>query len=121
VDAGDNAGCPAADQRGIPRPLGSACDIGAYEFTPDSDGDGIPDIEDNCPSVPNPGQEDVNNDGGGDGCAVGGIAELPDVAKAPLEASPSGGGSSLPPVVALAAAVAVGAAGAWYARRRWTQ
>ncbi|WP_431683038.1 choice-of-anchor Q domain-containing protein [Kitasatospora sp. KL5] len=25
------AGCPAADQRGVPRPQGPACDIGAYE------------------------------------------------------------------------------------------
>jgi LPXTG-site transpeptidase (sortase) family protein len=30
VDAG--AGCPATDQRGIPRPQGAACDIGAYEL-----------------------------------------------------------------------------------------
>jgi hypothetical protein len=26
------AGCPAADQRGVKRPQGSACDIGAFEF-----------------------------------------------------------------------------------------
>ncbi|MDO8616726.1 MAG: right-handed parallel beta-helix repeat-containing protein [Dehalococcoidia bacterium] len=31
IDAGDNAGCPATDQRGVARPQGSACDIGAYE------------------------------------------------------------------------------------------
>ncbi len=28
------AGCPATDQRGLPRPSGAACDIGAYEVTP---------------------------------------------------------------------------------------
>ena len=28
------AGCPPADQRGLPRPSGAACDIGAYELTP---------------------------------------------------------------------------------------
>lgn len=32
IDAGTNNGCPATDQRGVPRPLGLACDIGAYEF-----------------------------------------------------------------------------------------
>ncbi|HWR64898.1 MAG TPA: choice-of-anchor Q domain-containing protein [Bellilinea sp.] len=31
VDAGDNSGCPAADQRGLPRPVGASCDIGAVE------------------------------------------------------------------------------------------
>ena len=30
-NAGTNAGCPATDQRGAPRPSGSVCDIGAYE------------------------------------------------------------------------------------------
>jgi CSLREA domain-containing protein len=32
IDAGDNAACPAADQRGVSRPHGAACDIGAYEY-----------------------------------------------------------------------------------------
>ena len=32
IDAGDNASCPAVDQRGQPRPHGLGCDIGAYEF-----------------------------------------------------------------------------------------
>jgi len=31
INAGDNSGCPATDQRGVPRPFGPACDIGAYE------------------------------------------------------------------------------------------
>ncbi len=34
VDAGDNTVCPATDQRGLPRPQGAACDIGAYELEP---------------------------------------------------------------------------------------
>jgi CSLREA domain-containing protein len=40
IDAGDNAACPATDQRGVARPLdgnvdGTAtCDIGAYEYEP---------------------------------------------------------------------------------------
>src|SRR6202011_2947984 len=28
------AGCPATDERGVPRPSGPGCDIGAYEVAP---------------------------------------------------------------------------------------
>jgi len=38
------------------------------EPTPDGDGDGRPDSEDNCLDVANPGQADVNLDGFGDAC-----------------------------------------------------
>ena len=31
IDAGDDTVCPATDQRGVPRPQGAHCDIGAYE------------------------------------------------------------------------------------------
>jgi beta-glucanase (GH16 family) len=31
IDAGDDAACPADDQRGVARPQGAHCDIGAYE------------------------------------------------------------------------------------------
>jgi predicted outer membrane repeat protein len=31
IDAGDNAACPVMDARGMARPFGSRCDIGAYE------------------------------------------------------------------------------------------
>lgn len=34
IDAGTNAGCPPTDQRGVSRPQGSACDIGAFELVP---------------------------------------------------------------------------------------
>jgi hypothetical protein len=33
IDAGNPATCPAIDQRGVIRPQGEACDIGAYELT----------------------------------------------------------------------------------------
>ena len=32
IDGGDREGCPKADARGIVRPQGSACDIGAFEY-----------------------------------------------------------------------------------------
>ncbi len=38
INAGDDADCPDTDQRGVPRPQGSACDIGAYEAVVCGDG-----------------------------------------------------------------------------------
>jgi len=35
---------------------------------PDSDGDGVPDADDNCPTVPNRDQLDTDEDGLGDAC-----------------------------------------------------
>ena len=37
IDAGDDASCPATDQRGVTRPQGAGCDIGAYEYEPAMD------------------------------------------------------------------------------------
>lgn len=33
VDAGNNAVCPTTDERGVPRPHGPVCDIGAFELS----------------------------------------------------------------------------------------
>lgn len=40
IDKGTSAGAPSSDQRGYPRPQGSAYDIGSYEFAPSSDSSG---------------------------------------------------------------------------------
>lgn len=39
-----------------------------YMINGDQDGDGVADLFDNCPSVPNPAQEDLDQDGLGDVC-----------------------------------------------------
>ena len=43
-------------------------ELGYIDSDPDDDGDGILDINDNCPLVHNPGQEDLDGDGIGDIC-----------------------------------------------------
>lgn len=34
IDGGTASGCPATDQRGLPRPFGATCDVGAVEVGP---------------------------------------------------------------------------------------
>jgi hypothetical protein len=50
------------------QPLGLGLLPAASLPSPDSDGDAIPDDGDNCPSIPNPLQEDSDADGKGDAC-----------------------------------------------------
>ncbi len=40
IDAAPTSACPATDQRGVARPQGSACDIGAFEHDPVTHGGG---------------------------------------------------------------------------------
>jgi parallel beta-helix repeat protein len=64
-DAGNDA-CEPLDQRGAAR--NGRCDIGALEWYPDSDGDGIDAAFDNCPDASNATQVDTDKDGIGDAC-----------------------------------------------------
>ncbi len=52
------------DSSGVPIPNALPCPA----TNPDLDGDGVPDIADNCPGLANPDQADQDGDGHGDAC-----------------------------------------------------
>ena len=102
---------------------------------PDDDNDGLPDTFENRFLCLDPLVDDAAADPDGDGrtnleefqlgskpcvATVGGIAELPEVAGAPLETGGSSRGNA--GVLAAIAALAVTLGGAaWYTRRRWAR
>jgi len=55
---------------GIPQGPGSDCSTAECSQPSDMDDDGIPDIDDNCPSVYNPDQSDTDGNGIGDACEL---------------------------------------------------
>jgi predicted outer membrane repeat protein len=78
IDAGTDAGAPADDLSGLPRPFDGdgngipVTDMGAYEYSgplcSDADGDGVCDGVDVCTSVFDPDQADTDGDGFGNAC-----------------------------------------------------
>ena len=64
----------ANDGWGIGTPYG----VVEVAIAPDTDNDGIPDTTDNCPSLYNPDQTDVNRDGFGDACVAPDVIIPPD-------------------------------------------
>ena len=54
--------------RGLVSSTASTCVATCETSEPDSDGDGVPDAEDNCPDVPNPSQDDSDGNGIGNAC-----------------------------------------------------
>ena len=53
------------------KPTNVSLGVILYRPNVDSDLDGVPDEQDNCPDIPNPSQKDFDGDGVGDACAAG--------------------------------------------------
>jgi polysaccharide lyase-like protein len=69
--------------------------------TPDGDGDGVPDMLDDCPTTPDPDQNNSDGEGAGDAC--GGVIVIRDLAAPPGSdlAVPPGSDLALPPDLSL--------------------
>ncbi len=67
----------AVDAYGVQDPTPAQTD---FTGLPDSDGDGVPDATDNCPTTPNPTQADTDKDGVGDACDLLPPGNVPPVA-----------------------------------------
>lgn len=80
IDGGDSGECAAEDQRGVPRPLGLTCDIGAFEFepppsptpspTPSSTPTASPSPEATATPQASPPPDDDPEEAGGGGCSL---------------------------------------------------
>jgi len=81
MDGGEDSECEAQDQRGVVRPLGDACDSGAFEA---GCGDGTAESAEEC---------DDGNNSDGDGCSS--ICKLETTGTGGAGSSSSGGGCQL--------------------------
>jgi CSLREA domain-containing protein len=95
LDAADPAECPDADQRGVARPIGANCDIGAFEGTvgsaaPTATSTAVPsDTPEPTNTAPAPTATLTSPGGGGGGGLSGGPDFVPTVAPSATASAPT--------------------------------